>query len=194
VVVDLGPGTFPEKRRHVAFRQLDGNVLSRGHLDQFLNILALRYALAYYPVPAARPLALWLPPGGVELLHRLSRAATGDPGRNEFLSVFEANQLDPGAVLRIGEPHLQFHPTVHYVLCWAARISNGYDGDPFYTADLGPAANLGAAAKASLVIVAEVTERGNSQEPFESRGHFDPGEAGALARDAGAKVLVPTHV
>jgi ribonuclease BN (tRNA processing enzyme) len=39
------------------------------------------------------------------------------------------------------------------------RISNGVDGDLFYTADTGPAANLAAEATGSRVIVAEGTER-----------------------------------
>src|SRR5215213_12027870 len=53
VVVDLGPGTFTELRRHVDYRSIDGVVLSHGHLDHFLDVLTLRYALAYNPVPAA---------------------------------------------------------------------------------------------------------------------------------------------
>src|SRR5215216_3648310 len=79
VVLDLGSGTFPELRRHVDYRLLDGVVLSHWHLDHFLDILALRYALEYNPVPANRRLPLWLPPGGLELLHRLAQAVAGGP-------------------------------------------------------------------------------------------------------------------
>jgi ribonuclease BN (tRNA processing enzyme) len=194
VVVDLGSGTFPELRRHVDYRLIDAVVLSHGHLDHFLDILALRYALAYNPIAAGRPLPLWLPPGGLELLDRLAQAVTNDLNPEEFLSVFEANQYDPDALLRIGELLLSFHPTVHFVPCWAMRISNGVDGDLFYTADTGPAANLATAASGSQVIVAEGTEREDTQEPFESRGHMTPTEAAALARDAGANLLVLSHL
>jgi ribonuclease BN (tRNA processing enzyme) len=194
VVVDLGPGTFPELRRHVDFRQLDGVVLSHGHLDHFLDIFALRYALAYNPVAADRPLPLWLPPGGLDLLDRLTQAIVNDPDTEEFLSVFEVNQFNPDAVLTIGGLQLRFHPTVHYVPCWAMRLSNGVDGDLFYTADTGPAADLAAAAIRSRVIIAEGTESGSSPEPHESRGHMTPVEAGTLARDAGACVLVLSHL
>ena len=194
VVVDLGPGTFPELRRHVDYRVLDGVVLSHGHLDHFLDILALRYALAYNPIPAEGRIPLWLPPGGLELLDRLAQAITGGPYADEFLSVFEPNQYDPGTLLTIGELKLRFHPTVHYIPCWAVRISNGVDGDLFYTADTGPSANLAAAATRSHVIAAEGTASGNSQEPYESRGHLTPTEAGELARDAGANDLVLTHL
>jgi ribonuclease BN (tRNA processing enzyme) len=194
VVLDLGPGTFPELRRHVDYRAIDGVVLSHGHLDHMLDVLTLRYALAYNPVPAVRHLPLWVPPGGVALLDRLAVAITNDPGSNEFLSVFEVRQYEPDSLLTIGELEFRFFPTVHYVPCWAMRISNGIDGDLFYTADTGPAANLAAPASGSHVIVAEGTGSGGSQEPFASRGHMTPAEAGALARAAGAKALVLSHL
>jgi ribonuclease BN (tRNA processing enzyme) len=74
------------------------------------------------------------------------------------------------------------------------RISNGVDGDLFYTADTGPAANLAAVATGSHLIVAEGTDRGISQAPHQSRGHMTPAEAGALGRDAGANILLLSHL
>lgn len=194
IVLDLGSGTFPELRRHVDFRLLDGVVLSHGHLDHFLDVLALRYALAYNPIPADRLLPLWLPPGGRELLDRLARAITDDLDPSDFLSVYEVNQYDPDTSLTIGELQIRFFPTVHYVPCWAMRISNNVDGDLFYTADTGPAANLGTPARGSHVIIAEGTDQSGSREPYVSRGHMTPAEAGTLARDAGAGVLVLSHL
>jgi len=194
VVVDLGPGTFPELRRHVDYRAIDGVVISHGHLDHFLDVLTLRYALAYNPVAAGQQLPLWLPPGGVALLERLAEAITEDPESSEFLSVFEVREYEPDAFLTIGELEFRFHPTVHYVPCWAVRISNGIDGDLFYTADTGPAANLASAAAGSHVMVAEGTNTRGSQEPYASRGHMTPAEAGALARQAGARTLLLSHI
>ena len=150
-------------------------VLSHGHLDHFLDVLTLRYALAYNPVAADRRLPLWLPPGGLALLDRLAQAVLDDADTDEFLSVFDANQYDPDASLTIGELDFHFHPTVHYVPCWAMRISNGVDGDLFYTADTGPAANLAAVATGSHLIVAEGTDRGISQEPYRVSRSHDPG-------------------
>jgi ribonuclease BN (tRNA processing enzyme) len=194
VVVDLGPGTFPELRRHVDYRAVDGVVLSHGHLDHVLDVLTLRYALAYNPVPADRQLPLWLPPGGVALFDRLAEAITGDSESNDFLSVFEVRQYDPDASLTIGELEFRFYPTVHFVPCWAIRISNGADGDLFYTADTGPTANLAGAARGSHIVVAEGTDSGGSRETHAARGHMTPAEAGTLARQAGANVLVLSHL
>jgi ribonuclease BN (tRNA processing enzyme) len=194
VVIDLGPGTFPELRRHADYRLLDGVVLSHGHVDHFLDVFALRYALAYNPVAAGHRLPLWLPPGGAGLLHRLAHAIVDNADSDEFLSVFEVNQYDPDDPLQIGDLDFRFFRTVHYVPCWAVRVSNGVDGDLFYTADTGPAANLAVAAMGSEIIVAEGTDRGKSDEPYEFRGHMTPSEAGALARDAGAGSLVLSHL
>jgi ribonuclease BN (tRNA processing enzyme) len=194
IVLDLGSGTFPELRRHADFRLLDGVVLSHGHLDHFLDVLTLRYALAYNPISPDRLLPLWLPPGGLALLDRLTQAITDRSDTAEFLSVFAVNQYDPDAPLRINELEIRFFPTVHYVPCWAMRIANGVDGELFYTADTGPAANLSAAAAGCHIVIAEGTDPGGSPEPYASRGHMTPAEAGTLARSAGAGVLVLSHL
>ena len=194
VVMDLGPGTFPELRRHVDYRGIDGVVVSHCHLDHFLDVLTLRYALAYNPVPAGRRIPLWLPPGGGVLLDRLAGVISGHPRGGESLSVFDVRQYEPDALLRIGNLEFRFHPTVHYVPCWAMRVSNGVERDLFYTADTGPAANLAGAAAGSHIVVAEGAATTESQEPYASRGHMTPVEAGALARKAGATTLLLSHL
>lgn len=194
VVVDLGPGTLIELRKHVNFREIDAIVLSHLHLDHMLDVLALRYALAYNPVAPRRPLPLWLPPGGTAFLAKLASALAETAKTNAFFDVFQQRAYNPDVALQIGELAIQFHPTVHYVPCWAMRISNGRDGDVFYTADTGPSAEFSAFARGSRVVIAEGTERGDPQEPFAARGHLTPGEAGAIAKEAGAELLVLAHL
>lgn len=194
VVLDLGPGTLPELRRHVDFRRLDAIVLSHLHLDHTLDVLALRYALAYNPVSPSQLMPLWLPPGGQQFLNRLQVALGGASPSEDFFAVFAVNEYNPESELIIGELRLRFYPTVHYVPCWAMRVSNGIDGDLFYTADTGPAADLAQCALGARVVIAEGTEGGVPEEPHETRGHLTPFEAGSLARDAGAALLVLSHL
>ena len=52
LVLDLGPGTLQELRRHTDFRTLDAVIVSHMHVDHVLDLLALRHALAYNPLPA----------------------------------------------------------------------------------------------------------------------------------------------
>src|ERR687894_584661 len=70
IVLDLGPGTLAELRRHADFRTLDGVVISHMHVDHVLDLLALRHALAYNPIAAPAPVPVWLPPRGADLLAR----------------------------------------------------------------------------------------------------------------------------
>ena len=51
LVVDLGPGTLLELRKHVDFRAIDGIVNSHYHLDHILDVGALRYLGKYHTEP-----------------------------------------------------------------------------------------------------------------------------------------------
>lgn len=192
--MDLGTGTFPELRRHVDFRTIDAVVLSHLHLDHTLDVLALRYALAYNPVSPRRRLPLWLPPGGLDFLDRLALALSDPTESNRYFSVFDAREFDPEVALYIGELHLRFQPTVHYIPCWATRFSNGGGRDLVYTADTGPTSDLVPFSQGSSVMIAEGSEWGMSQEPVTSRGHLTPSEAGTLARNAEVNVLILSHL
>jgi ribonuclease BN (tRNA processing enzyme) len=194
IVLDLGPGTLPELRKHANFREIDAFVLSHLHLDHTLDILTLRYALAYNPIPPGRQTPLWLPPGGLAFLGRLSMALGDAPMAREFFNVFAAREYDPAAGLVVGDLTMRFHSTVHYVPCWAMRVCHGADGALVYTADTGPAADLAPFARDCEVLIAEGTVSGEPDEPIAMRGHMTPREAGALARRARARRLVLTHL
>ena len=81
LVLDLGPGTLQELRRHTDFRTLDAVIVSHMHVDHVLDLLALRHALAYNPLPAPAPVPVWLPPGGAELLAQATAPFDACDGR-----------------------------------------------------------------------------------------------------------------
>src|SRR5262245_21691187 len=68
--IDPGPGTLAELRSHTDYRSLSAVLISHMHLDHVLDLLALRHALAYNPVPAPGPVPVWLPPDGSAFLAR----------------------------------------------------------------------------------------------------------------------------
>ncbi|HEX5498412.1 MAG TPA: MBL fold metallo-hydrolase, partial [Thermomicrobiales bacterium] len=119
IVLDLGPGTLPELRRHADFRTLDAIVISHLHLDHILDLFALRFALAYNPVPPRRKTRLVLPPGGRGWFDRAAELFGGEDASAYFDNVFAIEEFDPGLPLTIGPATLTFAPTVHYVPCWA---------------------------------------------------------------------------
>jgi ribonuclease BN (tRNA processing enzyme) len=194
IICDLGPGTLTEMRRHVNFREIDAILVSHLHLDHILDLLALRFALAYNPISPSRPVPLWLPPDGRAYFTRLAEVFAEEGAAEDYFSVFEIGEYNPENVLDIGDLQIRFHPTAHFVPCWAMRISNSVDGDLFYTADTGPTAPLSSFANGVFVVVAEGTETDPADGSPADRGHLTPEEAGTLATQAQAEVLVLTHV
>jgi ribonuclease BN (tRNA processing enzyme) len=195
LVLDLGPGTLPELRRHTDFRTLDGIVISHMHLDHILDLAALRFALAYNPIKPRGPLPLWLPPDGCAQLGRLA-LAFADEGEDAdfFSSVFDVCEYDPDRSLTIGDVSLAFAPTIHYVPCWAMRLTTQDDRDLGYTADTGPAAPLASFFAGVDVLISEATLSAPDADPPELRGHLTAAEAASLANEANAERLVLSHI
>ena len=197
MVLDLGPGTLPELRKHVDFRTLDGIVISHMHLDHVLDLLALRFALANNPIPAPLPTPLWLPPGGSGVLGRTG-AAFASPGEEStfFAPMFAITEYDPLGITEIGDCSVSFARTVHSEPCWAVRVSSrsAPGRDLVYTADTGPEAGLRAFGDGAAVLLAEATLAAAGDEPTEARVHMTAAEAGELATQIGAERLVLTHL
>ncbi|MDQ3693641.1 MAG: MBL fold metallo-hydrolase [Chloroflexota bacterium] len=197
VVLDLGPGTLQELRKHVNFRTLTAIVISHMHVDHMADLLALRFALAYNPVASPGPVPLFLPPGGRSTLDNLAAVFSRGPDAKEFFSsVFTITEYEPSETLAIADTCLTFFTTAHYVPCWAIRLSApvANAGDLTYTADTGPAADIAKFATGSSVLVAEATLRETPSAVDAARGHLSAAEAGQLATSAKAATLVLTHL
>jgi ribonuclease BN (tRNA processing enzyme) len=195
LVLDLGPGTLPELRRHADMRTLDGIVVSHMHLDHVLDLLALRHALAYNPRPAVAPIPVWLPPGGEQLLARAAAPFDECDAPGVFAATVDVQEYDPDQALTIGDAIVTFAPAVHYVPAWAMRVTaRDGGGDLAYTGDTGPSASLATFFDGAAVVIAEATLLEAGDQRFAERRSLTAAEAGELARAAGATVLVLTHL
>lgn len=196
LVLDLGPGTLGELRRHAEMRTLDGIVVSHLHLDHVLDLLALRHALAYAPRlgPATAPVPVWLPPGGADLLARAAAPFDACDAPGVFAGTLRVAEYDPTRPLAIGDAVATFAPTVHHLPAWAIRVTAGSAADLAYTGDGGPSSDLAPFFAGAGVVVAEGTLLDPGDRPYASRGSLTAGEAGELARAAGADTLVLTHL
>ena len=196
LVLDLGPGTLPELRRHTDYRSLAGIVVSHLHLDHVLDLLALRFLLAYNPISAPDKLPLWLPPNGDDFLRRAAAAFAQSGQEHDFFSgVFDVGEYDPSGCVEVGPATIRFCPTVHYVPCWALTVdSDSEDARLLYTADTGPAVELTDFGQGAQVVVAEATLLEAGSEPAATRGHLTAGEAADVASAVGAASLVLTHM
>jgi ribonuclease BN (tRNA processing enzyme) len=194
LVLDLGPGTLPELRRHTDFRTLDAVIVSHLHVDPMLDLLALRHALAYNPLPPPAPVPVWLPLGGTAFLAAATAPfdACDEPGR--FAATVTVGEYAPEQPLAIGDATVTFAPAVHYIPAWAIRV-DGPDGRRLgYTGDTGPTANLAPLFAGVDVLVAEATLLDPGGGPAVERGSLTAAEAGQLATATGAGTLILTHM
>ena len=193
IVLDLGPGTLLELRKHVNYRELTAVVISHYHLDHVLDLGALCFLLRYNPVAVDRRIPLWIPPDTRERFSAWTQVfATGD--EVDFLGqVFDVREYDPQGALELGGLTVTFAPTVHWVPCWAMRVTAGTGRDIGYTADTGHEADLGCLLSGVALLVSEATDYA---APTDStfRGHLSAAEAGELALESGASVLMITHL
>jgi ribonuclease BN (tRNA processing enzyme) len=188
-VLDFGPGVLPELKKHIDYRDLDAVLITHLHLDHTLDLGALRFALAYSPIPAKRRVPLWMPPGGIEFLKKFG-SAFDDP--DEELDFFDHTFLiieyEPTRAVAVGDARIRFHRTVHGLPCWAMRVSIPGVPDFFFTGDSGPTSNLAIPARGCGVLVCE---SGTLEGEI---GHMTPVQAGQLATDAGVSTMVLTHL
>jgi ribonuclease BN (tRNA processing enzyme) len=194
LVLDLGPGTLHELRRHTDFRTLDAVIVSHMHIDHVLDLLALRHALAYNPLPAPAPVPVWLPPGGAEHLALATAPfdACDEPGR--FTSTVKVAEYDPARPLTIDDVVVTFAPAVHDIPAWAIRVQPSAGPALGYTGDTGPAAALAGFFAEVRVLVAEATLLETGAGSPHERGSLTAAEAGDVAVAAGAEILVLTHM
>ena len=197
VVLDLGPDTLLELRKHTDIRALTAIVISHLHMDHILDLFALRYTLAYSPVPLPAPVPLWLPPGGLAFFDRAAElfAWGGGAPADFFTETFSLAEYDPEAPLSIGGLTLSFQRTDHHMPCWAMRVHVPDGGDLLYTADVANGDKLTSFATGVRVVLSEATLP-EAPRPGEQRAHphLSAEEAGQLATRAGAQTLVLTHI
>lgn len=191
VVLDLGPGTLGELRRHVDLADVDAIVISHMHVDHVLDVIALRHGLAFKPGPPAKPLPVWLPPGGEALLRAVLAPLEAWEPAGTFDHRVTLRGYDPVEPLVVGSLTLTFQRTVHDVPCWAIRV-DGATGCLVYGADGGPASDLAELARDADLLIAEATLLEGEDDP--RRGSMTSVEAGELATRANARRLLLTHI
>ncbi len=191
IVADLGSGAFANLIRYRALADIDAIVVSHMHADHFIDVVPLRYALKYGDARRETKLPLYLPPGGADMLHRMTAAFHPETGDDFMGSVFDVRSFDPERGLRIGDVEVRFSPTSHYIPTFAMRFA-GEGKCIAYSADTAPDDRVAALAGNADVFVCEatLTRAGELELPH---GHLSARQAAALAQRAGVGHLVLSH-
>ncbi|MCU1352375.1 MAG: metal-dependent hydrolase, beta-lactamase superfamily [Acidimicrobiales bacterium] len=183
VWVDAGPGTLGPLQEHVAITDLDALVLSHEHPDHWLELPVLRNALKY--VLHHRGLRVL---GTAENL-ALAEQLIGDRLDPEILWEPIHDQLDA----EVGDLRFRFSTTDHPVPTYGMRIE-GEGRVLGYTADTGPGWSLAALDRDGTGFDLAVCEATLEVDEAGLAPHISGREAGAMARAAGVRRLVITHL
>jgi ribonuclease BN (tRNA processing enzyme) len=172
--------------------ELDAVIVSHMHADHMLDLVTLRYVYPWRRLAADERLRVVLPPGSADQLLDLAK---GVGGAKHFEDAFQLSEHDGRTPLGFGSLTVNPRATQHYIPCWGFRVE-GDGGRLAYTADTAPCAGLMDLADDADLLLSEATLRSIDEDaqPPEPRGHLTPAEAGAAARDGGARRLVLTHL
>lgn len=193
-VLDLGPSTLIELRKHTDFRKLDAIVISHLHMDHVLDLFILRFMLNYNPVKPDGKIPLYLPPDGLAFMARAAELWATEPDEVEgyFSDVFDMSEYDPAGTVSVGTATISFQETVHVIPCWAMRVQTP-EGDFVYTADTGTDADLTAFAKGAGLIIADSAATADAPDEVKRTVHCDARAVAELAARSDAQHLVLSH-
>ncbi|HET7489728.1 MAG TPA: MBL fold metallo-hydrolase [Acidimicrobiales bacterium] len=174
--LDAGSGTMANLQRHAGLDDVDAVVLTHEHPDHWNDVEGFRVACAYGLGRQGVPVYA---PAGLDAKLSTEPAPT-----------FDWRVVGDGAEITVGALTLRFSRTVHPPETLAVRIE-GAGRSLAYSADTGPGWSFSALGGSVDLALCEASypER-IPRAPI----HLSAAEAGAMARDAGARRLVVTHL
>ncbi|NLR98039.1 MBL fold metallo-hydrolase [Rhizobium sp. P38BS-XIX] len=213
LLLDCGPGIAGALIGADATAGVDAVIISHLHPDHVLDLIPLAYALMTEWLTEGRTqrVPLYLPPGGLEFIEKLSglfghrnwrfeegggnagyRALGAALARGEdwLLTVFEACEYEPGDDIVLDGTTVATFPVDHRIPTAAMRIR--FEGaDLVYSADTRFLPALGNFAAGTDLFLVDAHFSG----PKAPGGlHMTPADAGRLATIANAKRLVLCHL
>lgn len=180
VAVDLGPGCLANLQLHMRIPELTGVVLSHAHPDHWVDLSGLHVAMKYrfgvegvpvFGTSENRAKAL-LVLGALE--PTLDWTVTGDGDR-----------------FAIGPLRFTTERTDHYIETLAVRVDAPDGTSLAYSADTGPDWSMDRIGRDVDVALVEATY--GTEAEAEGVKHLSAGQAGAMARSAGARRCILTH-
>ncbi|MGC8473913.1 MAG: MBL fold metallo-hydrolase [Candidatus Dormibacteria bacterium] len=175
LLLDLGPGCLARLQEEMALDDLDGVVITHEHPDHRQDLEGLAVALHFAERPRRVPV---LAPRGVgDLMYFREWEEL------QWVDVADQDQLEL-AGMRLGFSRTDHGPETLAVLVEADGVRLGY------SADTGPGWSIGQLGPGLDLALCEATWT-SSQEGRAQ--HLSGRQAGAMAREAGARALLITH-
>lgn len=186
VWLEAGNGTFARLQEHIDFHALNALILSHAHADHMADVLPLMYALGFDPErPYDGP---GIPMYAGKDMEKGFEIQLRGTTKETFARVFDMRWV--GQPFDIGPIHVEAFETDHPGESYGMRMESG--GKVFvYTSDTAWFDDLPDRCRDADLLLSEATWAGNIKG---APVHMWAREAGKLARLAGAKQLVLTHV
>jgi ribonuclease BN (tRNA processing enzyme) len=186
IMIDCGNGALANAAHITDVTSLDAVIISHGHTDHFADLFALEAALRFAPEGPVGSLPVYLPEGLWERMREL----LPESGAAHLAEAFEPHVLRAGEALVFDDITVTPHPVDHDGPTFALMIE--VLGERLaYTADTRDGDAVRAAVAGCEVLLCECT----LPQDYAERGpHMTAAEAGRLAKDAGAELLVLTHL
>jgi ribonuclease BN (tRNA processing enzyme) len=185
VLLDLGSGALGPLQRYVDPLAIDAVLLSHLHADHCLDLAGYYVLRKYHPAGPQPRLPVWGPVGTAD---RMARAydLPLDPGmRHEF------DFREWAGPIEVGPFSVVPVPVAHPVPAFGLRVAaNG--ATVAYSGDTGPTLALVDLARDVDLFLAEASFRSVDDNPPDL--HLTGADGGTVARKAGVKLLVLTHV
>jgi ribonuclease BN (tRNA processing enzyme) len=178
--LDCGNGTLAALQRHASPADVDAVVITHTHPDHCVDIYGL-HVLNKYGLDR-EGLPVYAPAGAEEQLGALVGGT--------WSNAFEWRPVTNGDCSIVGDARMRFSRTDHPVPTLATEVSYR-DKRLVYTSDTGPAWSPEAFGRGADLLLSEATYL---HDDIRAPIHLSARQAGELARDAGARRLVLTHL
>jgi ribonuclease BN (tRNA processing enzyme) len=181
ILLDCGSGSLSLLQRVIPLYEIDAVVLSHYHSDHIADLGCLYFAARIDMDLGRRKVPL-------EVFGHAEDPASEKLG---YLDFAIGKTYGKDSRIQIGPFSLSFAPTIHPDPCYATRVS--CDGVSLvYSGDTGASPSLADFARDTDLLVCETS----LYDEYKGRipGHMCAGEAGILAKDAGAAMLLATHL
>jgi ribonuclease BN (tRNA processing enzyme) len=196
VLMDCGAGTAGRIALHVAPNRLRGVAISHLHPDHYFDLVQLYYMLKFgepRPAELSPLLPLFLPPGGRDFMRKLGKLISDRPAMLE--DIYDVRDYVADCETDVGGLPFIFHPVQHYIMSHAMRVRSPSGALLTFSSDVAPCPQLIEAAQGADLFMCEsaMLDAANDEPNPARRGHMSAAEAGAVAKEAGAKRLLITH-
>ena len=191
LLLDCGPGVLARLREWEDWPRVDAIAITHFHLDHWGDLVPWVWGAQFGPARELPAPALWVPPGGREVLSDLG-GRLGQP--HMFEHAFGMREFERGTPFETAGMEVMPVKVLHYDLdAYGFRVST--NGSVLaYSGDSGPNEGLTELARDADLFVCEATlADGEDEREGGPRGHLSAREAESAFAAAGAKRLLLTH-